>query len=501
MPSNSFLPPRFWGKEHVAASLQWLCLTGANWFILAFMFVAFSSLTYPFNFEWMEGMSIDIIGRIMHGLPVYTKPSIEYVPYIYTPLYFYICALVAEITGLGFFPARLVSTLAALGIGVVIYLWIHKKNGDWEAGIIGAGLFFATYRLSGRWFDNSRVDSLFLFLTLLSLYIYTHYRNHRPALLAALIATAAFFTKQTALFMILPVLAAGFFIERRDTLIMAVAMALLLGSLILLANYMSDGWFDFFVFTLPAGHGIEKHMLWDFWSGDIFHPLLILFIISVVSVMYYTVENRQTGLFYAALLAGGIAASYIARLHGYGWINVLMPIHAVLALMTGLAFAHIKQRNTPWLMAALALAMLWQMHSLLYNPKTLIPDEKSIEAGNRFLEQLAKIKGDVFIPELQYVQTRAGKKSYALGMGAFDLFRSDLKERNDVKKAFQTELERAIADGRFSAIIPGRLVPTPGLDLYYTPRDHLTYPKEYVSGAINFLRTDLFVRIPNANHP
>ena len=501
---SSYPPPpplRGRGNKVIAAALEWLCLSGANWFIFAFIYIAFSSLTYPFNLEWMEGQSVDIIQRIMHGLPVYTKPSIDYVPYIYTPLYFYVSALVAEITGIGFFPARLVSTLSALGIGIVIYLWIQRKNNDWQSGIIGAGLFFATYRLSGRWFDNSRVDSLFLFLTFLSLYIFTYYRGRKPALLAAFVAVAAFFTKQTALFLILPMLAAGFLLERRDTLTMAAAMALLLAILIPLANTLSDGWFEFYVFTLPAGHGIEQRMLWDFWKDDIIHPLWALFAIAIGSLFYYTMKDWRIGFFYTALTIGAIAAAYIARLHGYGYINVLMPAHAILALMAGLAFAYAKQANDKWTISGLALAILWQMVSLLYNPNPLIPNKQSVEAGNHFLEELAKIDGDVFIPELQYVQTRAGKKSYSLGMAAFDLMRSDLKNRNDVKQAFQVELAQAIASGRFSAIMPGRLVPTPGLRQYYVQRQHLTYPKEYVTGAINFLRTDVFVRIPNANHP
>ena len=484
-----------------AGIANWFCLTCANWFIFAFIYVAFSTLSYPFNLEWMEGQSIDIIQRIMDGKPVYTKPSIEYVPYIYTPLYYYVSALVAEVTGIGFFPARLVSTLSALGIGVLIYLWIRKKNKDWQAGVIGAGLFFATYRLSGRWFDNSRVDSLFLFLTLVSLYVFTHYRGRKYALIAAGIAAAAFFTKQAALIMILPVLAAGFFTQRRDTLIMAAALAVLLGSTIVLYNYLSDGWFAFFVFKIPAGHSIERHMIWDFWKVDIFHPLWLLFSIAVGGVIFALYQNWKMGLYLVALDSGALAASYIARLHGYGWINVLMPIHAMLALMAGLAFAEAKQKNNPIALAGLATAILWQMYALFYQPNLLIPNEKSIEAGNHFLQNLAQIDGDVFMPELQYVQTRVGKKSYTLGMAAFDLVRADLGEQNNIKEDFQAELAQAIASGRFSAIMPGRLVPMPGLEQYYAQNVRLEYPKEYVTGAINFLRTYLFMRIPNANHP
>ena len=41
--------------------------------------------------------------------PLYTPPTLAYVSYTYTPFYAWVSAAVAEVTGVGFLPLRLVS--------------------------------------------------------------------------------------------------------------------------------------------------------------------------------------------------------------------------------------------------------------------------------------------------------------------------------------------------------------------------------------------------------
>jgi hypothetical protein len=482
--------------ENTGNALQWLCLAGANWFTLCFLYVAFSSLDYPFNLEWMEGQSIDVIKRILDGKPYFARPSLEYVPYIYTPLYFYVSALVAKITGVGFLPARLVSTLAAMGVGYVMFLWIRRRDGDWQAGLIGAGLFYATYRLSGRWFDNSRVDSLFLFFALSGLYVFLHFRGAKYAAAAGVLAALAFFTKQSVLILILPTLFLGLFHYRRDALIAAATLAALVGAGVFIGNYLSGGWFNFYVFELPASHNLEHKYIIGYWRDDMLRALGGMCFAAALLLAVTLWRDRALALRYGAVAAGLVACSYASRLHWGGYMNVLMPMHACLALMTGLALSggQVYRRATPFVLVA--VAALLQMKQLAYNPNTLIPSQQSRDAGERFLEDLANVEGDIFIPELQYVQTRAGKTSYTLGMAAYDIMRADLKERGYIKKEFMDEIGAAVASGRFAGIIPGRLVPTPQLFRYYMPHSRLVFPREYVTGAINFLRTDLFKRIP-----
>ena len=83
--------------------------------IAVYLYVALRQLGYPYELEWMEGGSVEIVGRVLHGQALYVAPSLHYVPYTYPPLYFWVSALVAKMTGLSFLPLRLVSFVSSLG--------------------------------------------------------------------------------------------------------------------------------------------------------------------------------------------------------------------------------------------------------------------------------------------------------------------------------------------------------------------------------------------------
>ena len=85
---------------------------------------------------------------------------------------------------------------------------------DWEAlretgravlGVIAAGIFLGTWRASGLYFDVARLDSLFTFLLLASLYRFRWARGRPDLVLAAVLAFLAVMTKQTGAVVVAPV--------------------------------------------------------------------------------------------------------------------------------------------------------------------------------------------------------------------------------------------------------------------------------------------------------
>ena len=44
-------------------------------------------IPYPYDLEWMEGGMLLHAARIAEGQPLYVTPSIDFIPFIYTPLY------------------------------------------------------------------------------------------------------------------------------------------------------------------------------------------------------------------------------------------------------------------------------------------------------------------------------------------------------------------------------------------------------------------------------
>lgn len=474
------------------------CLLFSTFFLFNFLFVALSSITYPFHLEWMEGQTIDVIARIIAGKPLYVEPTLEYVPFIYTPLYYYASAFVAMFTGIDFFAARFVSLASALGIGALIYAWMRKEGSSRTIAISTCGIFYATYPLSGRWLDIGRTDSLYMVLLLGGLYVLFHYRSSLSTWLAALLLVLAFFTKQSALIAGLPLLYALIIVNPTQVwhCTLRIAGMALVG--LAAANGYSEGWFSYYVFQVPAGHSIDSRYIAGFWTRDMLYKLPILVGLALIGLGLIWQKDRKRALLYGALVFGLIMSAYMARIHSGGWQNVLIPMHLALTLLSGMALVHVNARsvatgnNQHFLIVLLLLAT--QLSMLVYNPTPLIPTAEDKETGEKFVERVGQIEGDVFIPELQFVQTRAGKTSYAFGMAAHDVIRAKLR-RDIVGKTLADDVRNALQTRKFGAVVPGKFIRLEEREGYYTRGVNIPYPR-MVTGGFSRASSDFYFVVP-----
>jgi len=225
---------------------RYLLFAGAIFYIALYVALASARMQHPFELEWHEGLSVDKVNRILMGQPLYDRPSMSYTPLIYTPLYYYVSAGIATLTGIGFLPLRLVSFAASLGCLAIIALWVKRYTGDVTAAISAAGLFAATYRAGGAWLDIARVDSLYLFLTLLAIFMLACYKSSRATALAGGIFALAFLTKQTAMIIFLPIALSVAITDWRRAIILGISYSLILGAGVLLFNVLNNGWFIYF---------------------------------------------------------------------------------------------------------------------------------------------------------------------------------------------------------------------------------------------------------------
>ena len=152
-------------------------------FVLLFLYTSLRRIGYPFSFDQVEGGIVTSVWRIVHGYPLYAKPTPDFVPYLYAPLYFYLVTALSKLIGVGYASLRLISILGTLGSLCVIYALIHGETRSHVASLAGAGLFAACYLPLEGWFDVGRVDSLFVFLLLLAIYC----TRRAPILLAVLV--------------------------------------------------------------------------------------------------------------------------------------------------------------------------------------------------------------------------------------------------------------------------------------------------------------------------
>ena len=241
---------------------------------LIFVFVALRRIGYPYELEWLEGGAVEIAGRVAHGQAIYVAPSIHYVPYAYTPLYFWVTGTLARVTGLGFFPLRLVSLLSSLGACALLVRIVWRETGDVVAGVVASGLFTATFAVSGAWLDIGRVDSMALLLLLAAVYQARRAQGISGGIVVGILVFLAFMTKQSDLVAMTPVLVVLLVCRRRVGVpALATVAVLVVGSTYLL-DASSHGWYGYYAFQELLHQGVV-HTVWrTFFTEDpLAHPL------------------------------------------------------------------------------------------------------------------------------------------------------------------------------------------------------------------------------------
>jgi 4-amino-4-deoxy-L-arabinose transferase-like glycosyltransferase len=444
--------------NRTCASLKTLLLAGALLYLVVSLAVCVLRMGYPFELEWLEGASLDHTLRVISGQGLYQKPSLEFIPFIYTPLYYYVSAPFVKMMGPGFLPLRLLSFLLTLGSLYIIFLMVKRETNSLYFGAIASCIFAATFEISGAWFDLARVDSLFLFLMLASVYVIRFFPSRRGSVLAGLLVSLSFLTKQVALAVAIPLIVYSFAEDWRRCIFFVGTIGLVVAASTSVFNVASHGWYSYYVFELPAQHNILMPQLTRFWRHDIIRPLPIAGAVALFLILgRASTSGKKRDFFYLALSVGGVGAAWISRLHFGGYANVLLPAYAVLAILFGVglheAFAilgsepPVHRRLSESFIYLLCLA---QFASLVYNPTPLLPGEKDLRAGTEFVGTMSRIEGDILLPYHGFLPRLAGKKSCAHAMALFDVMRGDTGEFG---AQLREEIAQAIRERRFAAII------------------------------------------------
>src|SRR5207245_1115784 len=104
--------------------------------------------------------------RLAEGKPIYGPPTLEFVPFLYTPLYPAILALFGKVLGMSYMLARAISVgalVAALALG---YRAARSAGTDRIVAAAAMGAVLAAFPFTGAWYDLARNDSLFLALAM-----------------------------------------------------------------------------------------------------------------------------------------------------------------------------------------------------------------------------------------------------------------------------------------------------------------------------------------------
>ena len=101
---------------------------------------------YPYDLEWMEGGMLHHALRIRLGLGIYVAPNVDFIPYLYTPLYPTLLALFGGPFGVSYALGRAVSILGLFGIaGTALAALVSVPDRPRGASLAGATLALGVF--------------------------------------------------------------------------------------------------------------------------------------------------------------------------------------------------------------------------------------------------------------------------------------------------------------------------------------------------------------------
>jgi hypothetical protein len=409
--------------------------------LLLYAALALMRCVHPFELEWQEGGVLQEVQRVLAGQRLYEQPSLEYMAFPYTPLFVWLGALSTKLFGPGLLALRLVSILSSAACFALVYRLGARHGGSRFAGVFAVGLYAASYRVCGAWFDVARVDSLFLALVLGALEALELGPGLVGAAVGGLLFCAAFLAKQSAL---VPAACVGLALlarGRRPALSFALALGLPLVASTLYGNALSGGWYRWYVFDLLRGHGWIDEPGSVFWLHDMprFAPAAGLGLLAWLRAPRVARAEQPRAPILPAALAGLVLAAWVSRAHVGGYDNTLMPACAAAALIFGPALARTLETGG-LVTAGAALLALGQFWLVRYDPRAQLPTVADAEAGETL----------VAIPDHGYLAERAGKRALAHGMTLIDLLNSS---EHALAQRVSDELNRALEEKRFAVIV------------------------------------------------
>ncbi|MGO9457323.1 MAG: ArnT family glycosyltransferase [Acidimicrobiales bacterium] len=397
--------------------------------LVVYLWVALRQLGYPYELEWMEGGSVEVAARVFHGQSIYVAPSLHYVPYAYTPLYYWVSGTLAHVTGIGFLPLRLVSLAASLGCFALLFVMVRRETGDAVAGMLAAGLFAATYEVGGAWLNIGRVDALFLCLLLAAVAVGRRAERWPGALACGLLFFAAFFTKQSGLLAAAPVLVFLVVTRRRVGLIASATVVATVAVSTLVLNATTGGWYLWSIYGELVHQGSDPAHLHRFVAEDLLRPVGFAVCLGLggLAVGLWRRRTSTDWAYWGVVVAGMAGSAFVSRIHSGGGRDTLIPLYTGVALLAALGYDALRRSELgpPALVGgALALVVALQVGVRVDHPAHLIPKPANPVAGRQLIHQLASTPGEVLVLDHPWYETMAGKPSFAQGEAVHDVLRA-----------------------------------------------------------------------------
>lgn len=433
--------------------LRAVALALAAWFVVLLVYVFARRFVYPYDLEWMEGGMLDHALRLAEGQPIYAPPSVDFIPYLYTPGYPFAVFVLGKLFGLGYKLGRFVSLAGFFAVALFGYIYARREGGSRAAAACAIAVIFAAFVPTGAFYDLARPDSLFMGLVTAGLLIgWWKRHSYAGGVAAALVLVAAFFVKQTTAPLMIALGLALLLAVPRTAIVYGLTLAVVGLPALWLANRSTDGWFWTYTSVLHRKH--------DFFPARAFlgtpGRLALILGPAILLVPWALVRRRTPGLVYATFIAlAGVFAACTSFGTQWAFTNAFMPGVMLPAIAIGVAAGRLVDETKeapPRLRSAavyllLALSLLtapggllpvaarvlpesWGLNALRnptgYDPRIFIPTARDRAAGDALIAKLKAVSGEVLIPFHPFYAHLAGKRTYLHRMGVMDIWRAGM---------------------------------------------------------------------------
>ncbi len=416
---------------------------------------------YPYDLEWMEGGLLAHAHRIGDGEGIYGPPSVDFIPYLYTPLYPGLLATLGKVFGLSYGLGRVISVLSLCGIGGVAISITTRGAAESEApvrsaalagGLFACGLFAASYPYVEGWYDLVRADTLFLFMVTGGLALLYNtaggeddWGGQARTAAAAAILGLSFFAKQTGVIFV----GLGFVILlianwRRILTYVAVSGLIGLGGAAIFQR-TTHGWFWHYAFEVHQAHDFNmdrfwmahEDILWRYPAATVLIAITLIVIAATGILKRQLPREAWTFLMWTLVFAGSIEVGALGFGTEFAHKNAYMPALLHGAIAAGAAIPALavcvprllEGRPTPiapmWIgqavAGAAAIALAWTCIDGWWEPKKWIPKAADRRAGAALVADIARVDGEVWVPSHPWYAHLAGKRMYAHQMSLKDV--------------------------------------------------------------------------------
>jgi 4-amino-4-deoxy-L-arabinose transferase-like glycosyltransferase len=444
-----------------------LTMAGAAAFIVLFVGAGVVRALYPYPLEATEPAALNEVERILAGQALYVPPTLEHIPLIYGPIYFYLSAALASVLGATFVPLRLVSLAASLASIWLVFRFVQLETGNVRCALAAAGLLAACNPLAQTAMDIGRVDAVFTMLVLASAFIIR--RNMLSGARASwvswsasgvLLALAAF----TKVPMAAAPIAAGLVVAvallaRRGVLPLVVGLLATGAVLVAVLRLQSGAWATWYLWDLPRQHAFGRELIGRFWFVDVLPRLTLPLALGPMFLVGSAGRGDRGPLVFYGLFVGSLlGVSWASRANGGGAENVLLPACAGLAIMFGLGLHELLRHLTsrPLQMYVFGLAVA-QLALLIYNPRTIVPLRTDAQADVKLGAAIGALPGPIFAPDFAGYLSPADRRQQPLSGAVYELEGGYGGQPTVEGRQWNAALDAALAEHRFRVVVLQRV--------------------------------------------